>query len=308
MRLPRLLCDLFRLEVPDTDFTTIRMQKFASAANFGGAHRTLPVNLHTPYFPDEDGSSSPEPMECDSGGVPAFALCLTEGCKGGHGELLENSEVRRWHSFVNPHVGPSASQWMQFPMDTWLRWYWPTKGDYYVITTTCEPPEFLRGLHARQHRQMLKVGFRLPEPWNHVPQEESHEDDAKDEGKGREGRQRSPRRMSSARVLAAKRLLGLSKVVLLTIQEIEDAFATAQRQASVDVFPRNSSEGSAGRIGWDLAQLSWARRVLSEAHQAAQEAAVDGVLPQWMQEEHVGGDPIPISSAGPVGALPLPAP
>jgi hypothetical protein len=65
---------------------------------------------------------------------------------------------------------------------------------------------------------MLKVGFRLPEPWNHVPQdiaghcgndvnqkhqklvlsrsgsassfqleEESHEDDAKDEGKGREG-------------------------------------------------------------------------------------------------------------------------
>ena len=24
-----------------------------SKANFGGAHRTLPVNLHTPYFPDE---------------------------------------------------------------------------------------------------------------------------------------------------------------------------------------------------------------------------------------------------------------
>lgn len=63
---------------------------------------------------------------------------------------------------------------------------------------------------------MLKVGFRLPEPWNHLPQdiaghcgndvkpkhdqlvlvllsackickEESHEDDAKDEEKGREG-------------------------------------------------------------------------------------------------------------------------
>ena len=56
---------------------------------------------------------------------------------------------------------------------------------------------------------MLKVGFRLPEPWNHTPQdiavmsnvdqklllvllpackEESYEDDAKgDEGKGREG-------------------------------------------------------------------------------------------------------------------------
>lgn len=23
-------------------------------ANFGGAHRTLPVNLHTPYYPDEE--------------------------------------------------------------------------------------------------------------------------------------------------------------------------------------------------------------------------------------------------------------
>lgn len=26
----------------------------AFQANFGGAHRTLPVNLHTPYYPDEE--------------------------------------------------------------------------------------------------------------------------------------------------------------------------------------------------------------------------------------------------------------
>eukprot|EP00438_Fugacium_kawagutii_P031893 Skav206015 [mRNA] locus=scaffold3015:35476:55835:+ [translate_table: standard] len=77
--------------------------------------------------------------------------------------------------------------------------------------------------------RMLKVGFRLPEPWNTKDilwqfqprvflaasktccEDESFEDDTKgDEGKsGREGvgrRQRSPRRMSRARVMAAKRL------------------------------------------------------------------------------------------------------
>ncbi|CAE7940642.1 AK1 [Symbiodinium necroappetens] len=79
LRLPRLLCQLFRLEVPNTDFTTIRIQKFASSVNFNGTHRTLPVNLHTPFFPEaEDGASSPEPHveenQCSSG-VPASALC-----------------------------------------------------------------------------------------------------------------------------------------------------------------------------------------------------------------------------------------
>lgn len=60
-----------------------------------------------------------------------------------------------WQRFLQPQAGsdmllessvsarPSASHWMQFPMDAWLRWYWPSRGDYYVVTATCEPVEFL---------------------------------------------------------------------------------------------------------------------------------------------------------------------
>mmetsp|Transcript_22458 Transcript_22458/g.53483 ORF Transcript_22458/g.53483 Transcript_22458/m.53483 type:complete len:404 (-) Transcript_22458:50-1261(-) len=304
VQLPRLLCNLFKLEVPNTDFTSVRIQKFASAANFGGAHRTLPVNLHTPYFPDaEDGSSSPEPMECDSRGTPAFALCLAESCKGGYGEMCENrvDEGRRWHRFASPQAGPNATRWMEFPMDTWLRWYWPTKGDYYVITATCERVDFLRTLHPRQHRQMLQVGFRLPAPWHHCDLEEEYDHDANEE-KGREGRHRSPRRLSHARVVAAKRLLGLGNIALPTVQEIDDAHSNALRQVR-DVSGRH--EACTSRFGWDQAQLSWASRVLKDAHQAAVEAADQGSLPEWLQEERVSESPIIIPSPQP---LPLPAP
>ncbi|CAK9099682.1 unnamed protein product [Durusdinium trenchii] len=200
---------------------------------------------------------------------------------------------------------------MQFPMDTWLRWYWPTKGDYFVVTVTCEPAEFLRGLQMRQRQQMLKLGFRLPAPWNSITKlSQDHEDDHTtftkgDAGKGREGRDRSPRRMSSARVMAAKRLLGLTNVILPAVQEVNEAFASAQRQANTDVFGGNysSEDNSTGGFGWDMAQLAWARRVLLEAHQVAQEAVADGVLPQWMQEEPIPGVPAPQAAA-----LPLPAP
>ena len=48
-----------------------------------------------------------------------------------------------------------------------------------------------------------------------------------------------------------------------------------QRCEGVDSSPEKSHHGI----------LTWHK---SEAHQAAQEAAVDGVLPQWMQEEFGG--------------------
>ncbi|CAJ1406068.1 unnamed protein product [Effrenium voratum] len=59
------------------------------------------------------------------------------------------------------------------------------------------------------------------------------------------------------------------------------------------------------RFGWDQAQLSWASRVLKDAHQAAVEAADQGSLPEWLQEERVSESPIIIPSPQP---LPLPAP
>eukprot|EP00913_Durusdinium_trenchii_P025728 g24144.t1 len=71
----------------------------------------------------------------------------------------------------------------------------------------------------------------------------------------------------SARVMAAKRLLGLTNVILPAVQEVNEAFASAQRQANTDVFGGNysSEDNSTGGFGWDMAQLAWARRVLLEA-------------------------------------------
>ncbi|CAE7329901.1 unnamed protein product [Symbiodinium natans] len=313
LRLPRLLCELFRLEVPNTDFTTIRIQKFASSVNFNGSHRTLPVNLHTPFFDAEDTSATPPSHDVnrDAKGVPASALCLTEGCKGGFGELCENLEGdsdeghHRWRRFVQPAAGSSAPRWIQFPMDTWLRWYWPTSGDYYVIIATCEPADFIRGLRTRQHRQMLKLGFRLPEPWNELNKEDADEDECHE--RVPEGERRSPRRLSSARVIAAKRLLGLQAVVIPTIQEIEEAYDNAVRQANESAAGQaGTREGNrCGRFGWDIAQLSWASRVLRDAHHAAQEASTQGNPPPWIQEQ-VSQEPISI--AAPAQLLPLPAP
>mmetsp|Transcript_38984 Transcript_38984/g.70368 ORF Transcript_38984/g.70368 Transcript_38984/m.70368 type:complete len:407 (-) Transcript_38984:65-1285(-) len=305
--LPRLLCRLLQLEKPGTAFTTLRIQKFAASANIGN-HRTLPTNLHTPVaYPDEGEQQEPVRDEApDTASAPAFVLCLTKGCQGGYGEISEDLQdqscSRRWRRFAAPGSGVSAMRWSEFPMDTWLRWYWPSSGDFYAITVTCEPPDHLRLLQPRQRMQMLKLGFQLPRPWSEISEDDS-EDYSEDvvspctstasTGAGDEGAEGSaPRRLkrlSSARLSAAKRILGLTGLVAPSTEEIEESYRRSARKAHPD--RANAAGSSRAQNGWDMAQLTWARTVLKEAASATAEGiSLDGV-----EEE----------AAGPMLALPL---
>eukprot|EP00931_Biecheleriopsis_adriatica_P086600 TRINITY_DN61231_c0_g1_i1.p1 TRINITY_DN61231_c0_g1~~TRINITY_DN61231_c0_g1_i1.p1 ORF type:complete len:426 (-),score=106.28 TRINITY_DN61231_c0_g1_i1:23-1300(-) len=313
-QLPRLLCDLFRLEKPDVAFTTLRIQKFASAANFNGNHRTLPINLHTPplLLPDQEEQRDQEQVQAD-GSVPAFVLCFTSGCSGGFGEICEgepmeegSSPGRSWRCLAKPAARASNVHWAQFPVDTWLRWYWPTSGEYYAVTVTCEPSEHLRGLRARQRRQMLRIGFQLPSPWG-LPQEDDSEEDpceaaeTDSTAKGEPQSRRGAVRLSSARLTAAKRLLGLTDLAVPSSQEIETAYRHAVRRAHPDRAMRTGTSNSIG-AGWDMAQLSWARTVLREAEDAAAEAAAAGESPAWAQD---GSSPLAALEGG-AGATVVP--
>ncbi|CAE8709373.1 unnamed protein product [Polarella glacialis] len=332
--LPRLLCDLFKLEVPDTPFTSLRIQKFSAATNFNGNHRTLPMNLHTPPMfspeprdevPGSEQQTFHEEDSGASGSATAFVLCVTAGCRGGHGECCDGSGsgpgealLGGWRPLTAPMAGIRA-RWAQFEVDSWLRWYWPTSGDYYAITVTCEPFEHIRGLRRSQRRQMTDVGFQLPVSADDDETGPSSEDDPGcawatpgppgdvPEELGSQ-QSRGVVRLNGARLAAAKRLLGLTGVVAPTTQEIEEAFRGMVRQAHPDRANRadrasrdagrqreisttgslleETSETSPGASsGWDMAQLSWARTVLREAESAAAAAVAQGLVPEWAQEE-----------------------
>jgi len=276
--LPRLLCRLFQLEKPGVVFTTLRIQKFASSANIGN-HRTLPMNLHTPMtYPDvTEQQAAFREEEADTASVPAYVLCLTKGCQGGFGELVE--EGRRGCRFASPGSGVNWMRWAQFPVDTWLRWYWPSSGDFYAITVTCEPPNHLRLLHARQRMQMLKIGFQLPQPWSEVSEDSEDGDEVSPStstastsaGEGAEGSPaRKPVRLSSARLSAAKRILGLTGLVAPSTEEIEASYRSSARKAHPDRANAADSRGQKN-LGWDMAQLTWARTLLKEAVSATAE-------------------------------------
>ncbi|CAE8581024.1 unnamed protein product [Polarella glacialis] len=328
--LPRLLCDLFKLEVPDTPFTSLRIQKFSAATNFNGNHRTLPMNLHTPPMfspeprdevPGSEQQTFHEEDSGASGSATAFVLCVTAGCRGGHSECCDGSGsgpgealLGGWRPLTAPMAGIRA-RWAQFEVDSWLRWYWPTSGDYYAITVTCEPIEHIRGLRCSQRRQMTDVGFQLPVSADDEETGPSSEDDpgcawaapgppgdVPEEGGSQQSR--GVVRLNGARLAAAKRLLGLTGVVAPTTQEIEEAFRGMVRQAHPDRANRaDRASRDAGRqreisttgslletspgasSGWDMAQLSWARTVLREAESAAAAAVAQGLVPEWAQEE-----------------------
>jgi len=309
--LPRLLCKLFQLEKPGVAFTTIRIQKFGASANFDGKHRTLPISLHTPTESDsadqseESSVDDAEKAEC-ADDVPAFVLCLTAGCQGGHAELcngaaadedkptlpggLQQQVGCRWQHLVTPISGRASARWSKFSIDTWLRWYWPRAGDYYAITVTCEPRKHIGGLRSRQRRTMREVGFCFPPSWESTDLKEDSEDDSADckpmEGyvEGTVPRRARASRLSSAHVAAAKRLLGLTGVELPTTQEIEEAYRSSVRRAHPDRAVREEPSSGIG-AGWAISQLSWSRKLLREAESAAATAAATGSLPEWQEVE-----------------------
>lgn len=287
--LPSLLCALFRAAVPGVAFTTLRMQKLAAAANFGGQHKTLAFSLSplasaeegsegfdTPSAEGEAGSPSPEtPTDAGGGatpllvspgpGLPGYVLCLTEGCLGGHGEVCDDlGSGNSWRYLTGPQI---RSRWTSFPADAWLRWHWPRQGDLYIITATCEAPSTCNKLRRRERRQMAKIGFLLPEG---APEaDEASDSDDREQCAAPEGPARppeadtptSPSRPNAARVAAARRLLALPEESVLTTQLVEDAFRRSARQ----VHPDRAASDSPIPASWLMSQLTWARRILREA-------------------------------------------
>lgn len=320
--LPRLLCKLFQLEKPGVSFTTLRIQKFGAAANFNGKHRSLPINLHSPQFADAENDSpdqseesagdDAESAECDDN-VSASVLCLTTGCQGGYAELcngtasdeevpgrkrtlsggLEEEVGCHWQHLVTPVSGRASVRWSKFPIDTWLRWYWPRSGDYYAITVTCEPRKHIHGLRSRQRQKMREIGFCFPPSWDSTDSKEDSEDNSAECNhiEGTEPQRTTVTRLSSAHVAAAKRLLGLTDVELPSNQEIDEAYRSSVRRAHPD---RAVREGSVSRIGagWAISQITWARKLLREAAKVAAAAAAAGSVPEWVQEVEAGSEVI----------------
>lgn len=295
--LPKLLCKLVRLEVPDLEFTTLRIQKFSSSSNFNGNHRTLPINLSSPPLPVDEGNEEATTELDDDSEAPAYVLCLTEGCRGGFGEMCredgasvteDETPLRRaWRPLTTPSVGIGAARWASFPVDTWLRWYWPTSGDYYAVTASREPKRHCLTLRPSQRRELTQIGFNLPsityvkeeyedpgcassdESPQGLPAALSPTVDSDSDATPLVQRRRrfGNQPMSTARLTAAKRLLELSNEEgrLPTSQEIDHAYRKAVRRAHPDAQQASAPQLGAG---WAMSQLSWARSVLHEALEA----------------------------------------
>jgi len=289
--LPALVCELFRISMPEVAFTTIRIQRFAASLNSGGKHKTLAFSLSS--------SSQDDPGNQVESSLPPLplghVLCLTTSCRGGHGEFCADVENGEWEHLAAPE---SLPRFAPFPGGAWLRWHWPQAGDLYAITVTCETPENCACLRRIDRRQMLDVGFLMPE----VGAEARAEDegsacneleggspiDASDRAAGCDLTEESlppsaSPRQSATRVRAAKKLLGLGDVVTPTMREVEEAFRSQARVVHPDHHA--SAESSTLRVlrvgearvpgapdrppaargetsGWRMEQLTWARRVL----------------------------------------------
>lgn len=265
--LPTLLCALFRHMVPNVPFTTIRIQKFAAATNFGGQHKTLAFSLYSDpkheEETDEEGTDknleqiheSEAPTESLSIVDVGYVLCLTAGCTGGYGERRAKNGPWCWLAGKK-----TPRHWASFPLDSELRWHWPRVGDMYAITVTCEAPELCGKLRRRERRFMANVGFKLPV---NIESEATSSDELEEPITQAEPQMpNSPsRRPSSARVTAAKRLLQLDNVEVPSLGEVEEAFRSAARQA----HPDRMASDSPIPASWLMSQLTWARRVLREA-------------------------------------------
>jgi len=276
--LPPLLCQLFRFQVPGVPFTTVRMQKLNSAANFGGKHRTLAFSLESPTQEDEVGPHGPEngcaSTDQESQGYALF-LADEAGCQGGRGEVCQDLSHCPWKPLAKPSF---QSQWVPFPRSAWLQWHWPQIGEYYVIIVTCEPPLHRRQLALFEQQRMREIGFLLPECGDgsgasarvgdgEAAAEAEAEAEAEDEVS--DGVQHRPRRRSVAAVRAARMLLRTTAEA--SPAEVEEAFRRAVREVHPDTAPAAEPEprmrGPRGR-GWAVAQLTWARKVLQDAADA----------------------------------------
>lgn len=292
--LPSLLCRLFRLSEPNAHFTTVRIQKFSAAANFGGKHRTLAFSLASPQEENEllraeDSDASPVLGPASNPGpaidasrnslssLPGHVLCLPgPGCVGGSAEVCEEVEAAgapaaSWRLLTQPQ--PRAC-WVRFAGGAWLRWHWPRKGDLFAVTVSCESNSNCSRLFSRERCQMEAIGFHLPELAGRRDSEEELlgqacgevEQDTEAEAEPPAQPDRAPRRrLAPAHIEAAMRVLGLTEPSP-SPQEVEEAFRRGIRAAHPD---RAASAAPAGASplwsSWRMSQLTWARRILREA-------------------------------------------
>lgn len=282
--LPRLLCTLFRHSHPGAHFTSIRIQKFSAAVNFGGQHRTLAFNIASPTEADdlpEDqqqalGSDDHRNTSCPH--LPGHVLCLpSRGCLGGLGEVSNCAAGADadWQVLCEPQL---RSRWVRFPGGAWLRWHWPRAGDLFAITVSCEPPASCLALRRRERREMVEIGFVLPEACGEGEGCSSSDEveDEKNVENERVGPTEAPQRrhVSRAQVEAARGVLGFSnEVPNPTPQEVDEAFRNHVRAA----HPDRSAEADLWS-SWRISQLTWARRIMKQAF--TEGSPEDVVLPQ----------------------------
>lgn len=275
-KLPEILCQLFRLAVPGVPFTTMRIQKLSAAANFGGHHKTLAFNLSTPVDEEaEDSEGAESDVNCrnrEALDKPTrahsslgYVLCLTRGCTGGWGESCEDPSTGEWSWLTGSKV---RRRWAAFPGKAWLRWHWPSSGDLFIVTVSCESPENLRLLRRRDRCQMASLGFVLPGSAcaRTLLEEEEDEEEVNTVEEPPVAAAEVARPPRAARLVAARGLLGLTGVVAPSLHEVEEAFRKAARAAHPD---RRGGGNQENQSSWVMARLQWARRVLREALGAA---------------------------------------
>lgn len=281
--MPPLLCELFRSSVPDIPFTTLRIQKLASAANFGGKHRTLAFSLGEPTM---GAAAEEQDVRCEVESHQGYIMCLSSSCQGGRCEVCEDLSEGDWRELALPTF---AARWLPFPRAAWLQWHWPRGGSFYAIVAICEPASHRRRLSRQERGRMTATGFLLPEGSAPTRGSEGGEVPASDglnarvdgepSGAGAaSGRAfRPPPRRSEAALAAASRILGLPAGTTASAHDVEEAFRRAVRVVHPDRGavgdqgpPAPGTAEAAGGLaartqGWAMAQLTWARRVLREA-------------------------------------------
>jgi len=311
--LPPMLCELFRLMVPGKAFTTIRIQKLASAANFGGQHRTLAFSLAGPPNDDLDGQAAEIDLQADSdspstspvgndsapqnfGDLPTctndeddesqgYAVFLSAGCLGGRGEVCEDIRAGAWRVLGKPL---RSAKWVPFLRHAWLQWHWPQVGDLFTITVTCEPPLHRNQLTLRERRRMTKMGFCLPGQGKaeEVDSNDEKETDSRhqSDGPGASASLRTPVRRSLAALEAARRILGFDAEATVTAKEVEEAFRRAVRAVHPDREQQvHQDEGGSESVaesaedGISSRMRGWAVAQVTWARKVLREAAQLGV-------------------------------
>lgn len=278
-RLPRVLCRLFRTAFADVAFTTVRIQKFSSSLNFGGQHKTLPFSVGHPRHPapaQETGSAEPK-----ASAQQGYVLLLTEGCTGGRGELCGDElgePTGQWRPLADPSSCAERWRWLPFPMQSWLRWYWPQSGQYFVITVTCEMQESCASLRKRERTAMEALGFVLPALTQVGVKDELSDAEPSHSANSSAVAAERPAMPPYAHIYNALRLLRFELGPPLPDERtLEERF----RLAALQAHPDRAAAAGAAPSGWNMSQLVWARRTLRQAiaassaqrEQAADEAA-----------------------------------